>query len=57
MQYLKEKENSLKDFLSKAEGQLKGIENRFNLPNTDTEEEDKAAGVASNDWMIVKDDS
>jgi len=42
LEHLKEKESSLKDFLQKAEGQLKGIEESIGFTNLQVEEEEKA---------------
>ena len=40
LHYLKEKENALKDFLNKAEGQLKGIEDSIEFSQLQVKEED-----------------
>lgn len=46
LHYLKEKENNLKDFLSKAEGQLKGIADSIEFSELQvTEEESKLADI------------
>ncbi len=42
LEHLKEKESSLKDFLVKAEGQLKGIEDGIGFTNLQVEDEEKA---------------
>ncbi len=42
LEHLKEKETSLKDFLQKAEGNLKGIEESIGFTNMQVEEEEKA---------------
>ena len=42
LEHLKEKEGSLKDFLQKAEGNLKGIEESIGFTTMQVEEEDKA---------------
>ena len=41
LEHLKEKETSLKDFLQRAEGQLKGIEESIGFTNMQVEEEEK----------------
>lgn len=41
LEHLKEKESSLKDFLQKAEGNLKGIEESIGFTNMQVEEEEK----------------
>jgi len=41
LEHLKEKETNLKDFLSKAEGQLKGIDESITFSNQQVEEEEK----------------
>ena len=41
LEHLKEKETSLKDFLQKAEGNLKGIEESIGFTNMQVEEEEK----------------
>ncbi len=47
LEHLKEKETSLKDFLQKAEGQLKGIDESIGFSNQQIEEEEKAlAGLS-----------
>ncbi len=42
LEHLKEKETSLKDFLQKAEGNLKGIDESIGFTNMQVEEEDKS---------------
>lgn len=42
LEHLQEKENSLKDFLQKAEGNLKGIEESIGFTTTQIDEEQKA---------------
>ncbi len=42
LEHLKEKETALKDFLQKAEGQLKGIEESIGFTNLQVTEEEKA---------------
>ena len=42
LEHLKEKESSLKDFLQKAEGQLKGIDESIGFTNLQVREEEKA---------------
>ncbi|OSZ79965.1 chromosome segregation protein SMC [Chitinophagaceae bacterium IBVUCB2] len=42
LEHLKEKETSLKDFLQKAEGNLKGIEESIGFTNMQVEEEEKS---------------
>ena len=42
LEHLKEKETSLKDFLQKAEGQLKGIDESIGFTTMQVEEEEKA---------------
>lgn len=42
LEHLQEKESSLKDFLQKAEGQLKGIDESIGFTNMQIEEEEKA---------------
>lgn len=42
LEYLKEREGSLKDFLQKADGQLKGIEESIGFTNLQVAEEEKA---------------
>ena len=41
LEYLKEKETSLKDFLQKAEGQIKGIDESIEFSQSQIEEEEK----------------
>jgi hypothetical protein len=41
LEYLKEKETSLKDFLQKAEGQIKGIDESIEFSQLQIEEEEK----------------
>ena len=49
LQYLKERENNLKDFLLKAEGQLKGIEESIQFTKQQiTDEENKLDRTKSN---------
>ncbi len=45
LEHLEEKENSLKDFLQKAEGQLKGIDESIGFTNQQMAEEDHALAV------------
>ena len=42
LEYLKEKENDLKDFLQKAGGQLKGIEESIGFTKLQVADEEKA---------------
>jgi len=42
LEHLKEKESSLQDFLQKAEGQLKGIDESIGFTNLQVEDEEKA---------------
>jgi chromosome segregation protein len=44
LEHLKEREGGLNDFLQKAEGQLKGIEESIAFTQTHTEEEEKTLG-------------
>lgn len=44
LEYLKEKETSLKDFLQKAEGQIKEIEKSISFSRLQMEEEEKSLG-------------
>ncbi len=47
LEHLKEKETSLKDFLQKAEGQLKGIDESIGFTTMQVEEEEKALTALS----------
>ncbi len=45
LEYLQEKEGSLKEFLQKAEGQLKGIEESIGFTNQQVQDEEKALEI------------
>ena len=52
LNFLKEKEASLEEFLQKSEGQLKGLEESILFTQQQvTEEEVKAGRACSSNWM------
>ncbi len=57
LEYLKERETSLKEFLQKAGGQLKGIDESIAFTGTQLEEEEKALTGLSERREQLKDDA
>ncbi len=58
LEYLKEREASLKEFLQKAEGQLKGIDESIAFTGMQLEEEDRALDrIKRTDWTNLREDA
>jgi chromosome segregation protein len=56
LEHLKEKETGLKDFLEKAEGQIKGIEESIGFTNAHVEEENKILDEFHNQLQLLRSD-
>lgn len=57
LEYLKEREGSLKEFLQKAEGQLKGIDESIAFTNLQVEEEEKSLTGLSDKLLQLREEA